>query len=296
MKHYRCPNPDCQCHTTPPEHWYVKDGYYKTKHNYQKVPRYKCKHCGKTFSSNTFKDTYKQHKPELNNPIFNFYASNVSQNRLAVNLKCNVKTIVRKIKYLAYKARIIHEHKLNNGELKVGIVQFDEMETFEQTRMKPVAIAIAVESYWDDEKRVYRTGRIIDAIAAPMYYRGIMAKKAQEKYGDREDRGLGARVDVVESVKKAANKPNIKILTDGKRSYGNLFTGIMPAIKHEIITRKQNSASEVDRMFSLNHTCARLRHDMSRMTRKSWVTTKSVDALQEHIDLYIAYFNNYVLC
>jgi hypothetical protein len=70
----------------------------------------------------------------------------------------------------------------------------------------------------------------------------------------------------------------------------------LPKYKHEVIERKQNSGVSYDKMFSLNHTCARLRHDMSRMARKTWVTTKIIEGLQEHLDLFIAYYNGYQLC
>jgi len=293
---YFCPNEDCKNHSNPEAGFFIKKGTFFVKHNSKSIPRYQCKACGKKFSSHSFSDTKWQKKPELNKEVFNRYHSNECQNDIARNLKVNRKTVVRKIRFLAYKARRIHEEKLNKGEFKIYQTQFDEMETFEHTRMKPVSIAIAVESYWDDKEQVYKTGRIIDAIAAPMYYKGRLAPRAQEKYGDREDLSLGARIDVVESVKKSAAKPNVKILTDAKSSYGNLFSNILPECRLESISRKQNSGSEYDRMFSLNHTCAELRHRMSRMARKSWVTTKNVDGLQEHLDIFIAYWNDYDLC
>jgi hypothetical protein len=35
--------------------------------------------------------------------------------------------------------------------------------------------------------------------------------------------------------------------------------------------------------------------DLSRMARKSWVTTKNIRGLQDHLDLYVAYWNEYQL-
>jgi transposase-like protein len=293
---YFCPNENCENHDKPKSKFFVKKGYFKTKHNSKKIPCYQCKTCGKRFSSSTFSDTKYQKKPELNAQIFALYSSNTTQNRLALALKCNRKTVVRKIKFLAYKSRKILEKGLENKKTQTYQVQFDEMETFEHTRMKPISIAIAVECYWDAKNQSYRTGKIIDAIAAPMHYKGLLAPKAQEKYGGREDLSEGARIDVVESIKKAAGGGQVRILTDGKKSYGNLFSNILPKYKHEVIERKQNSGVSYDKMFSLNHTCARLRHDMSRMARKTWVTTKIIEGLQEHLDLFIAYYNGYQLC
>jgi len=46
-------------------------------------------------------------------------------------------------------------------------------------------------------------------------------------------------------------------------------------------------------MWRLNHTCAKLRHHLSRLKRKTWATTKKMEFLQMHLDLFIAYQNGY---
>jgi len=48
-------------------------------------------------------------------------------------------------------------------------------------------------------------------------------------------------------------------------------------------------------MFELNLIAARIRHDLSRMTRKSWVTTKLMERLQQHLFLFVAYQNDYAI-
>jgi IS1 family transposase len=101
-------------------------------------------------------------------------------------------------------------------------------------------------------------------------------------------------MDVLESVKTASSE-RLKIMSDGKRAYPNMFAEVLPQAEIAVVNRKQNQGSEYDPMFSLNHTCALLRHDLSRLARKSWVTTKNIEGLQYHLDLYLAYRNGYVL-
>ena len=50
-----------------------------------------------------------------------------------------------------------------------------------------------------------------------------------------------------------------------------------------------------DDLWRLNHTCANLRHHLSRLIRKTWATTKNWRFLQMQLDLFIAYQNKYVL-
>jgi len=46
-------------------------------------------------------------------------------------------------------------------------------------------------------------------------------------------------------------------------------------------------------MFELNLVAAKIRHDLSRMARKVWVTTKRQVRLQKHLMLFLATQNGY---
>ncbi len=49
----RCPNEDCRFHQDTEMRFYTKMGYDRTKHNRRRVPRYRCRVCGKSFSTRT---------------------------------------------------------------------------------------------------------------------------------------------------------------------------------------------------------------------------------------------------
>jgi hypothetical protein len=50
---------------------------------------------------------------------------------------------------------------------------------------------------------------------------------------------------------------------------------------------------EDDPLWYINQACAANRHDISRMRRKTCVTTKLVYELQRHLWLYVAHRNGY---
>lgn len=100
-----CPNSECGAI----EKFFIKKGYFKTKWNAQPVPRYRCKKCGKFFSSHTLRPTAGQKKPHLNHEIYKLYASGMTQKRLAQVLGCNPKTVARKVLFIAWEARKHHE-------------------------------------------------------------------------------------------------------------------------------------------------------------------------------------------
>ena len=45
--------------------------------------------------------------------------------------------------------------------------------------------------------------------------------------------------------------------------------------------------------FAINNTFAKMRHDMNRLARKTWSTTKAIHGLENHIWLYVAWINKY---
>ena len=72
----------------------------------------------------------------------------------------------------------------------------------------------------------------------------------------------------------------------------------IPNAKLEQITAgkkkaKRDGDKDFDPLFSINNTFARMRHDMNRLARKIWSTTKAIHGLENHIWLYIAWNNKY---
>lgn len=284
-----CPNPTCRVKAP----LIIKKGYFVTKWNAQPVPRYRCKGCGKHFSSHTSRESYRHRKPYLNHEIFRWYSSGTTQRRIAKVMKINRKTVVRKFLFMARLARREHDKNVQLGNIPSSVIHFDEMESFEHTRLKPLSIAIAVSA---------KSGKIIDARVAKMNCHGKLAAISRFKYGMREDTRNIARNRVLRAAGRCSHPP-VRIVTDKHPHYSDLIKRCLPNAEHSqverikktlttAITKRQN---EKDALFTLNYTAAKIRHDLSRMARKVWVTTKKAERLQAHLDLYIAYNNQYKL-
>lgn len=287
-----CPNRSCKYHHPPGHRFYVKKGYFTTQWNHQKVPRYRCRNCGKSFSSHTFYRTYRQKKPYLNEPLFSLYTSATTQRRLAQFFGVNLKTIVRKFLFLAENAELMHLEKLSQKCFNVSQSQFDEMLSFEHTRLKPLSIALAVE----------KTNQKLIAIeVAQSHYQGILSSVALKKYGHRQDKSHEARRKVL-TVLQSQMRSSCQIITDAKPIYLKEVKEYVPGAR---LVQIKNRGSRLQRllsarrrnikdpMFELNLIAAKIRHDLSRMARKVWVTTKRQDRLQKHLMLFLASQNGY---
>ncbi len=101
-------------------------------------------------------------------------------------------------------------------------------------------------------------------------------------------------------------RESLTVATDGLRLYGPPIKGVPPNARHEGHVDGRNKKKQqqqapqgkgkqpFDPLFRLNHTCAKIRADLSRMARRrTWATTKRMWPLQNHLDIYIAYTNGY---
>jgi hypothetical protein len=101
----------------------------------------------------------------------------MSQRRIALDLKINRKTVVRKFWFLGLWANALLP-RVNKLFEKAKMIEFDDLETSEHTKCKPLSGIIAVET---------RTRRILGYELAKMPAKGRLAAISKRKYGPRKD-------------------------------------------------------------------------------------------------------------
>ncbi len=143
----------------------------KTAGHAEKVQRYQCTRCRRWFSDQANKLSYREKKPQVNQPLFRMLATGVSQRACAAYLGIHRKTVARKAVRQGRAARA-HLKALAVVRPVSGVVVFDEMETFEHSKMKPLSIALAV-----DEK----SRRILAIQVASMPAKSLLAERSRKK-------------------------------------------------------------------------------------------------------------------
>ena len=285
-----CPNPECKNHHNPEGKWFNRKGTFIQRWSGKSIPRFQCKACGLKFSMSTFMDIYRQHKPYLNRQVFKWYSNSASQRQIAENISTTRTTVIRKFRFLADKARRVHACQLVTGQLYTPVVQFDEQETFVRTKKLPLSIAIAV-----DGTRNRFGGKIIDIDVGTMPAKSRNARSSQEMYGYQPDERPYICQTVLNNVKFATGGL-IRIVTDAKTAYKTYVAAVLPnAIHFSSSNEKREYASrfEDNPLWWVNQACAANRHDMSRLRRRTCVTTKNIHELRRHLWLYVAHRNKY---
>ncbi len=269
----------------------IKSGSYKRKSSRKPIPRFYCKDCHRTFSHETDTLNYRQRYRHLNTTLISQFSSGLSQRRLAVLLGINRKTVIRKFLLLGkFTSYILPQ--LNSYFPPIEEFQFDDLETYEHTKCKPLAASIAVES---------KTRRIIGLRVGAMPCKGVLAKISLQKYGPRKDERFQMREDLFTEIKPYTQE-NVVIKTDNHPHYKKPIKAHFPKAEHiayESRRARSNGYGELkkgwyDPLFSLNHTYAMCRDNINRLRRRTWSTTKKAERLFYHLSLY-AYFHNSVL-
>ena len=259
---------------------YTKKGWLKNKREAKKIRQYQCKSCNARFSVNSLKDILKQKKPELNQKIMDLYCEGNTLRGIARILKISYDTVTKKWRFMAEKARIKHLTTLEFGEIVTKYIQFDQMETFEHTKEKPLGIALSIRP---------KTGQILSAKVCRVPIRALSISKEKIKEWNKKTDRKEAFYKMLAETKQALDKGYSVLSCDGEQEAVYMAKLMCP--KSLIETHVQDYAG----MWRLNHTCAKLRHHLSRLTRKTWATTKDRKFLQMHLDLFIAYQNKYQL-
>ncbi len=216
-----------------------------------------------------------------------YYASGVSQRRLAINLRVNRKTIVRKFEFLAKWAELFSKADLNNFAPATDVL-IDELETFEHTRLKPLSVLVAIE----------KGRRILGFTIAQHPARGPKAAFSRVKYGPRRDTRRGAREKLFEELSPHIS-PHAEVCSDLCPHYGPSIRKFFPEATHKVfkgrkaavIGQGELKVGGFDPLFDINHTLAMLRANVNRLFRRTWNTTKKAQRLHQHLAIYVLFHN-----
>ena len=267
-----------------------RKGYFPRKTGPKlRIMRFLCRGCGRHFSEQTHTLSENHRRPDLNQFVYLLLNSGVSQRRTARLLQTTQTTVARKLVRLGCFAEAFEQSRRSRRLGPVTTAVFDEMETFEHSKCKPLSIAVAVEE---------GSRRLIAAKVAQMPAKGRLAAISLKKYGYRKDHRRSALAAVLKSVSEISASSLI-IKSDQCPRYPKAVKIYLPSAIHFtfkgrkacVVGQGELKAGGFDPLFSLNHTCAMFRDNLKRLARRTWCTTKRPDRLQCLVNIYICAHN-----
>lgn len=289
----KCPNSECSLAPSsgPGPRLIVRNGSFRRSSDSRRIPRYHCRGCKLYFSKATLRADRYQKKRRANIEIARLYASGITQRRLARVLGLNRKTVVRKIRFLAEQERKKQAEFLESHYKRKPLtqIQFDDLETSEQTKCKPLSVTLAVDP---------ETRKILKFQVSSMPAKGLLAEVSRRKYGYRVDERPQGWDQIMRDL-TAYVTPDCQWSSDENPHYPTYLKRHHRAAKHTrypggrgaITGQGELKKLRFDPLFSLNHSCAMLRANMNRLFRRTWSTTKNKQGLIDHLSVYVGYHN-----
>ena len=287
-----CPHRRCTQHLAPAPRFFRRHGAYSALCRPHPIPRFLCKACKRTFSRQTFRMDYRDHRPDLNARLFEALASGLGLRQASRNLRLSLRCTELKARKIGRHLRRLHLN-LSDQLPQGATLQFDELETYEGRRnTRPLSVPILIERdsrfiVWAESASIRPRGR--------MSPQRLAAIAAEDEVSPRKDH---SRRSIQRTLKRGAEltRKLAKVLfsSDEKSSYPGLAKDAFGASRLEHSTTHSELPRETwNPLFPINHTEAMARDLMGRLRRESWLVSKRRRYLDIALHVFIAY-RNYV--
>jgi hypothetical protein len=255
------------------------------------VQRFRCRHCRRTFSRQTFRADCRQKKPHINAACLRLMVSCVGLRQAAQVLRVARRTIERRFEWLARHASDWHTNQLD-GVLLDGPFQLDELESFEANRYQPVTVPVLI-----DRGSLFIVATEVGALRRKGKMTATQRRRRAEherRHGRRPSQSPRAVRAVLARLHQVVGPRQPVVLdSDRKPLYGQLGQRIFPG---RFVWQLHDAAARRDRgnsLFPINHTNARLRHFLARLRRRTWCVSKRREGLRAHLAIAMLW-SNYV--
>lgn len=287
----RCPNRACPLHADPKPELLRPHGSYQPKCRPAPVPRFRCSVCRRTFSRQTFRADYRDHRPDLNAQLLVYLHSGVG-----LRQSSRVLHLSRRCTELKFRKLARHLRRLNLNVRTAlpaeALLQLDEFETYEGSRRtRPVSIAAVIESrsrfvIWGESASIRPRGRMSESRRAAI-------RREEERSRPRRDT---SRRSVIRALQRAADllqgAVRVRLTTDKKSSYPVVAREVFGAERLEHARSSGKLARTVSNpLFPINQTEALARDLLGRLRRQSWLVSKKRRYLDLALQLFITYRN-----
>ena len=287
----RCPHFFCPHHRDPTTAFFRVHGHYRPKCRPHPVPRFRCTSCRRTFSRQTFRMDYRDHRPDLNARLFQLLSSGIGLRQSSRLLRLSLRCTELKFRKIARHLRRLNLN-LRQSLTPGASFQLDELESYEGRRnARPLSIPVVIETKsrfiaWAESATIRPRGKMTPS-------RRLAIEEDEARFGRRRDR---SRRSVLRTFRRAADLSGrlreVLLETDRKSSYEGLAVRAFGSTR--LVHRKTSSRlprTVANPLFPINHTEAMARDLMGRLRRKSWLASKKRRYLDLGLQVFMAFRN-----
>jgi transposase-like protein len=282
-----CPRTDCRYHRCRDGWRYKRAGTYTRQCTPRTIQRYRCGHCGTTFSTQTFATTYYLKRPGLLEPLFFRLLACSGHRQVAREVRCAPTTAMRQAARLGRHALLFLRRHHPPGPVAEPLV-VDGFESFAYSQYHPLHLNVVVGAashyvYAFTHARLRRKGRMTE--------RQRRRRTALEKrHGRADPRAL--EYGMAQALRLAAPVPQgLTVRSDEHPAYPRALRQLAGyEVRHEC-TPSVAARTPANPLFPVNLLDLLLRHNNAHLKRESIAFAKRHQAVIERAALLVLWRN-----
>jgi len=281
-----CPNPKCSFHCSPEGWAWIKMGFFSRKHCQPAIiQRYRCLHCRRTFSTQTFDTTYWLKRPDLLPLIFHRSLACSGLRQIASEYGVSPNTIQGQLSRLGRHCLLYQQR--HQPEVEEPVV-LDGFESFEYSQYFPFHFNVLVGK---DSHFFY------GFTDSPLRRKGSMTR-TQKKRRQALECELG-RPDpkalengVVDLLKMLVpGKQELELYSDDHPAYPRAFKRLPGlSIRHDVTSSKERRTAS-NPLFPVNLLDLLFRHNGANHKRETIAYSKRRQGAIERLAVFQVWRN-----
>ena len=265
----------------------MSHGHYSRRCAPQRIRRFRCGHCGVTFSTQTFSTTYYLKRPELLTPCFHRLLACSGYRQIAREARCAPTTVMGQAARLGRHSLLYLAEHRPKGPIQEPLV-IDGFESFAHSQFQPLHLntVVGAESHY-----VYGFTMVILRRKGRMTGKQKLLRKELEERGGKPD-PKGIEREMAMAVKIAVPEPQkLVIRSDEHPAYPRALRHLTGySIEHEQ-TPSILSRTPQNPLFPVNLLDLLLRHNSANHKRETIAFAKRHQAALERAALLILWRN-----
>jgi transposase-like protein len=285
-----CPNPQCSFHRPNPDWRFVRNGHHIRHSDGRRIQDFRCRHCGRRFSTPTFSTTYWLRRPQLLLPIATLVSEGAALRQAARALRTSHATVMRHLIRLGRHALLFHQLALQGVTLAEPLV-VDGFESFTLSQFFPFHANLAVGA---DSWFLYHFTH------APLRRKGAMTPGQQRKRAELERR-FGrpdpkaverSMADLIRPLLARLAGDTLELHSDDHPAYRRALHRLRremphgPRIVHRI-TPSTVRRTQSNPLFPVNLADLLLRHGSANHRRETIAFSKCLQAALERLAVFL---------
>jgi transposase-like protein len=282
-----CPNPGCIFHRDPAGWRFRRFGFFVRRARPRRIQRYRCSHCHRTFSSQTFSTTYWLRRPELLAAVYEGLVACSGFRQIARAHAASPSTIQTHSTRLGRHALLFLAERRPDGPPHEPLV-IDGFESFEHSQYYPFHANLAVGArshflYAFTDAELRRKGRMTA-------HQKSRRAALEARYGRPDPKALEREVTALLHLVGAPGAA-LDVHSDEHPAYPRALRQLEGIAVHHHVTSSRAPRTTRNPLFPVNRMDLLIRHSGANHKRETIAFSKRRQSAIERLAVFAVWVN-----